>query len=348
MDSMLDTLNIAKLRKVYALIDSPHEGESINAMELTRAMLAKAGKTFRDIPDLLGSKPQERPTPTQPTTNGSSSTSHRNPFEGFDDWMEKKEPGWKAKQARAKAERDRKKAEYRAEVIRKYGSKKAALADDDRQRAVDAAAAHLRRKEPRKFANGTFECETIDGWHSFTDGPVSDRAAAAIRDAFPFPETVTEAKREYDYWNERDRELEVVHNHESAPDTYLSLACEIRRDLVQDAFVKDLRARSLEEVEIRAKFGVDHDWYKGAEEAVLEDLRYLIAQQNVQAGQQPANNRPVQNGHHQTATDRRAEVVRLLSNVDTAGLPDREIARMVGVSPQTVGNIRRRMKAAGH
>jgi DNA-binding Lrp family transcriptional regulator len=44
-----------------------------------------------------------------------------------------------------------------------------------------------------------------------------------------------------------------------------------------------------------------------------------------------------------TASDRREEVIRLLSNVDTTTLADREIARMVGVSPQTVGNIRRRI-----
>lgn len=43
-----------------------------------------------------------------------------------------------------------------------------------------------------------------------------------------------------------------------------------------------------------------------------------------------------------TATARREEVLRLLSNPDTASLSDREIARRVGVSPTTVGTLRKR------
>jgi len=45
----------------------------------------------------------------------------------------------------------------------------------------------------------------------------------------------------------------------------------------------------------------------------------------------------------QTPRDRRAEVVRLLQ---VGGLADREVARRVGVSPQTVGNIRRGLGSA--
>jgi DNA-binding NarL/FixJ family response regulator len=44
-----------------------------------------------------------------------------------------------------------------------------------------------------------------------------------------------------------------------------------------------------------------------------------------------------------TPRDRRAEVLRLLR---TGGLADREVARRVGVSPQTVGNIRRNANSA--
>jgi DNA-binding NarL/FixJ family response regulator len=43
-----------------------------------------------------------------------------------------------------------------------------------------------------------------------------------------------------------------------------------------------------------------------------------------------------------TPQERRAEVVRLLR---AGGLADREIARQVGVSPQTVGNVRRGLHA---
>ena len=68
---------------------------------------------------------------------------------------------------------------------------------------------------------------------------------------------------------------------------------------------------------------------------MLADLEHLARTQTTPIS-------PVQTGHHATATARRAEVERLLSDPATATLPDRKIARRVGVSPQTVGNIRRR------
>ncbi len=58
---------------------------------------------------------------------------------------------------------------------------------------------------------------------------------------------------------------------------------------------------------------------------------------------------PVQSGQPTTSPSaRRIEVLRLLSNVDTAHLTDREIARRTGVSPQTVGDLRRKQAAEPH
>jgi DNA invertase Pin-like site-specific DNA recombinase len=79
------------------------------------------------------------------------------------------------------------------------------------------------------------------------------------------------------------------------------------------------------------------------EEGLIEDLEHFAALEKsagVHFGRAPGAHDTVP---LRTATERRAEVKRLLSNVDTAHLSDREIARRVGVSPQTVGNIRRRM-----
>jgi hypothetical protein len=56
-----------------------------------------------------------------------------------------------------------------------------------------------------------------------------------------------------------------------------------------------------------------------------------------------ASDASVQTEQHATARDRRAEVIRLLSNFNGPALSDREIARRVGVSPRTVGNIPRRL-----
>ncbi|HEV7246574.1 MAG TPA: phosphoadenosine phosphosulfate reductase family protein [Shinella sp.] len=49
---------------------------------------------------------------------------------------------------------------------------------------------------------------------------------------------------------------------------------------------------------------------------------------------------PIAQNGHRTASQRREEVLSILDA--TPDLPDREIARRVGVSPQTVGNLRRR------
>jgi DNA-binding CsgD family transcriptional regulator len=58
-------------------------------------------------------------------------------------------------------------------------------------------------------------------------------------------------------------------------------------------------------------------------------------------GRGPCASAPVQVGRLMTATQKRAAVLSILDGED-AGLSDREIARRVGVSPQTVGNLRRR------
>ena len=52
----------------------------------------------------------------------------------------------------------------------------------------------------------------------------------------------------------------------------------------------------------------------------------------------------VHNRHILTTTERREAILGMLSYTDTVALSDREIARRVGASPQTVGNLRHRMK----
>jgi DNA-binding CsgD family transcriptional regulator len=97
------------------------------------------------------------------------------------------------------------------------------------------------------------------------------------------------------------------------------------------------------DVLIRQRYFLDRDFsdMPEIEKAVLADLEHL----KKMAERVPPQ--PVQNGQARTtASDRRAEVVRLLSNVDTSRLSDREIGRRIGVSPQTVGNIRRKHEAS--
>jgi hypothetical protein len=82
-------LNIEKLRKVAALMDSPSEGERSAAMERTRKMLADAGKGFRDLPELLGGRIGGK---SAEPASAPQSSPFRDIFSGFDNWMEEKQP----------------------------------------------------------------------------------------------------------------------------------------------------------------------------------------------------------------------------------------------------------------
>lgn len=125
----------------------------------------------------------------------------------------------------------------------------------------------------QKFANGVFECETLDGWDGrILDGEIPERVRQVIRAALPFPATITAAKTELDYWVERDRELEAMYD-DTISNSYLSLSCQVRSDLVRDAFETGIRARSVEEIEIRQRYLVELECsMPKIERAVLLDL----------------------------------------------------------------------------
>src|ERR1700760_2909426 len=109
---MIQTLNVELLRKIEALTHSPVAGESASAKARLTEILGKHGKTMADLPELLN------PSTPRP----------RDMFRDFEDWMEQKEPGYKARSAADRAAREKKEAVYRAAVIAKYGSEKAAKA----------------------------------------------------------------------------------------------------------------------------------------------------------------------------------------------------------------------------
>lgn len=232
---------------------------------------------------------------------------------------------------------ERRDAKERAAIIAKYGSKKAATAPCERERALNAATAHLARKVRKTYANGIFTVDTLDGWNSGIDDPPAS-VIEAVSNALPMPTTIQEASEEHEYWEARNREIDIVCG--PIGERVVGLAAQARWDIVRDLLETGLRASNLDEVLIRQRYLVERESsMPEVEKAVLVDLEHLVQMQAAPAA-------PVQNGHDgatsTTTSARRAEVLRLLSNVDTAGLSDREIARRVGVSPQTVGNIRRR------
>ena len=51
-------MDLDRLRKVYALTDSPNENEATAALAKVKAMLAAEGKAMRDLPALLAPTPE--------------------------------------------------------------------------------------------------------------------------------------------------------------------------------------------------------------------------------------------------------------------------------------------------
>lgn len=332
----IDEKDLDKIRKIRPLFDSPAVGEANAARDGAQAILLRYGKTLDDI--TLGGTDVKKPSPMAWDL-----------FAGYDDWMEKQEPGDKERMQIKKAKRAREAAAYRTAVISKYGSEEAAKAPVHFEQAVDGAAAPFRRFEMKSYTNGIFETETLDGWDRCSgkkDPGASDHVRHAVEGAIPLPTTIVDAKVEYDLWRERNRELEAVWN-DVFGDNHLSLACTLRQNIIADLIATGLRAQTIDDVIVRHRYLMDYRTHApDIEQGILADLEHLACMDHPvpDPAPKPATD-PVQTGHHKTATERRYEVISMLVNFETGDLPDREIARRVGVSPQTVGNIRRRISA---
>ena len=194
-------------------------------------------------------------------------------FARFDDAMEAEEPGYKARRAQERRERERQWAEYRFAVIAKYGSEDAAKGPTPIEQTIDAAVEPLRRG----VREGTQAVESLDGWHrllSTREAP--DRVRRAVEQAWPMPGTISAAKAEYDLWNERDDELAAAWGAGRGDTVLLSLGCHLRREMVLGLLETGLRAQSIADVIIRQRHYLTRDFsMHEVEQAVLADLEHL-------------------------------------------------------------------------
>jgi DNA-binding CsgD family transcriptional regulator len=312
---------IELLRKIWARTSSSFAPEAANAREKAATLLARYGKTVADIPDLLAANAK---------TSGPAQE-----WAGFT-FYDINNPDHMAAQAESnrkwRSERAGTEAPEREAVISRYGSVDAAIAPCEREVLLRESV--LQWSTPCDPPHQRWT-KRIGEW----EGPYSDipsHVREALSAAYPLPTTIEEAGAEYNYWQRRDHEMGLV--LEDTSHTQLDLAADGRRKIVRDLLETGLRAQTIADVLVRQRHRMAHEYsMPEVEQAVLADLEHLtkIAE--------TAPRQPVQTGQARTtASDRRAEVIRLLSNVDSAHLSDREIARLVGVSPQTVGNIRRK------
>lgn len=134
-----------KLRKVIDLWRSTtHEGERQAARARGEALAKAAGMTFEEA-----------------AKSASVAASGGNPFVGFDDWMEAKEPGWKAARAAERKDREDARTARRAALIARFGSLAAVLEPCERERAILAAVARWRAACEPSHARWTHDLDGL-------------------------------------------------------------------------------------------------------------------------------------------------------------------------------------------
>ncbi|WP_062561002.1 hypothetical protein [Paracoccus aminovorans] len=163
----MSELDKAKLRKLRALID---RGATAGEREAARAqatlVAAKAGLT-------LARALAQLDAPVQPQS--------ANFFTGFADWMEEREPGYKAREAARRAEKESKRLARCRELLEVYGSEDAVFAPTDLEAAIRDAIEPL--TEPGNTSWGYRDFR-------YSDGPTPEmwaamRATGLVPDAVP-------------------------------------------------------------------------------------------------------------------------------------------------------------------
>lgn len=307
------SLDMDKLRKVRALMDGGKTpAERTAARTKAETIAARAGMTLKAALSRLDAPAQPQP---------------ENFFAGFDDWMEAKEPGYKAREARRRAEKEAARLARCRDLLAEFGSEDAVFAPSEDEEAVRVALAHL--EEP---------ANTLWGYRDFKwfDGPTPDMWAA-LQSAGLVPGTVAEAWEAYQAHEARtDARIAFCPDYTSWQwEEAWRSALEWLLDNLLSPTVEGITAR-LAWLEHRANQDMTPDPRR---ERMLAAALQADFAAFVQSGRGEAQSAP------KRTAQRRAYVRDMLCR--NPGLSDREIARRAGCSPQTVGNIRRRVASEG-
>ncbi|MDH0125780.1 helix-turn-helix domain-containing protein [Brucella intermedia GD04153] len=316
-------LDIEKFRKVYALVTGgATEGERSAAKARAGKIAERAGMSLLDAVSKL-----DAPKPTsKPASNP------------FDDLFNS--PEMRAQ----RAERQRKDGVKRERVLREYGSVKAVFDPTPWEFALRKAIEPFSILIPYACVSGVQRHYTasMDGELAGDFIKGTPRVKSAISSAFPMPTTIRAAMDEIKSWNRLrwDRSL-FFDTHE--PEAEVS----VRTRLVEE-FVAREPVHSWDDMEARfawKKYEFESEYIDPVErkdpfmDRIEDDfaiLRGLYEKRDIET--------PHVHTGHRTNADKRAAVLSMLDAQPE--LSDREISRRVGVSPQTVGNWRRRTAAA--
>lgn len=349
-------LDMDKFAKVHRLMsEGATDGERAAARARAEAMASRAGMTLKQATSKMDSKPKSQSSAPQPND-------WRDIFHGMDDWMEAKHPGYKAKQEQKKRDREERRAARRRAALGRYGSQEALFALNEKEAALYAAATPFAKRNSGYpyFGKGRFAWTSeIDGAREYRFRDDAGAAAqAAIRNAWPMPETLPGLLAEALQWDELDEDRQAFlddeyHHHAEV---------EARKELLEHE-LHNRPAETWDDVEARfawEKHKFQRQWIDPTEEkpdglimTLRRDFemlrrRYEHPAQNGQrlnplygdAGSPSHSGAPL----HRTNADKQRDVLSILDS--EPGLSNREIARRCGVSPQTVGNWRSKRAAA--
>lgn len=324
-------LDIGKFRKVHSLMaGGSTDGERAAARARAETMAAKAGMTLQQAVSSLDSQPAAK----APSF-----------FDGFDDWMEVKEPGWKAERAKEKAERNTRDDLRRAEIMERYGSEKALFARTEREVLLDEAVAHLATWEHWTDEDGNRHrfAATLDGKRAehcyWSVKDITPAIREAVTTAYPWPSRLDDALQEVKAWDRLRLDRGLVSGGEW--NHYAEVEC--RFALLEHALETGQPAASWDDIQARfdwKRYEFERQWLDPTEcedpfmDRLEADFVILRQKGSPQCGYTSPR----------TTAEKRAAV---LSTLDAhPELSDREIARRLGVSPQTVNTWRRKRAAA--
>lgn len=326
-------LDLVKLGKVLALVDSSNEGEAMAAIESARRLLARDGKRFADLATMLmeaGNAPPPSPPPPPPAPPPPAAAPSPPPRPDF------------------RSRRTRHGMPDPQAVLARHGAREAVLAPCSREKLLRAAVA---RWAVARDAPNERWTHSLSGWTSASlPRHMPPEIRRAVETAYSLPTSVAGAMAELEYWERRGAEIAAMRldgqvvAEEIEPTLHLDLPAYARAIVIRRLVEHSLRAANIQDALARAEYWRAHSgrgtW---VEAAILADLRHLAGMERAARGQEGQDADGGQPTHFRTASERREEVMRILADAELASLPDREIARRVGVSPQTVGNLRRRV-----
>jgi hypothetical protein len=246
----------------------------------------------------------------------------------MEDVGEARQPGYKAAKAR-------KIAAALAPLLERYGSIEAIIAPCERERKLLDAVRSWRKSHTPPFERWT---DSVDGWADGWKEP-PPHVEAAIRNAYPLPETLAEARDELRYWQRRAYELCIAAGDYVVASLggadRLDLVAQRRREIVESLLKSGLQVRTpadlLERASLyRERENVDAEFLN----RIFADLEGIVAAPVAESAQPQAS---VHRGHIPSSVHR--EQIADALGADPSRT-DRSIAREFGCSPTTVGRVR--------